>query len=53
MEGLVDSLVRIPILWASPATRFGFTFMPSWANTELSEVAVADHSEAAPRYEPS
>ena len=37
------------MFWASAATRFGFTFMPSSAKTELSEVAVADQSEAAPR----
>ena len=49
MAGFVDSLVRIPMSWASAATRFGFTFMPSCAKTELSEVAVADQSEPAPR----
>ena len=49
MAGLVDSSVRMPIRLASRATRFGPTFMPSSANTELSEAAVADHSEASPR----
>ena len=49
MAGLVDSSVRIPILFASLATRFGLTSMPSSANTELSDVVVADQSEAAPR----
>ena len=34
---------------AIAATRRGFTFMPSSAKTELSEVAVADQSEAVPR----
>ena len=53
MAGLVESFVRMPMRCASAATRRGFTFMPSWAKTELSEVAVADHSEAEPRYESS
>ena len=38
---------------ASAATRRGFTSIPSSANTELSEFAVADQSEATPRYESS
>jgi hypothetical protein len=46
---LVESLVRMPMFWASAATLRGFTFMPSCAKTELSEVAVADQSEAEPR----
>ena len=29
------------------------SFRPSSAKTELSEVAVADHSDAEPRYESS
>ena len=39
----------MPISFAIAATRVGFTVMPSSANTELSEVAVADQSEAEPR----
>ena len=31
----------------------GLTFMPSSANTELSDAAVADHSEAEPEVESS
>ena len=49
MAGLVESSVRMPMRLASRATRFGFTSMPSSANTELSEAAVADQSDAAPR----
>jgi hypothetical protein len=49
IAGFVESFVRIPISWATAATRRGFTFMPSSAKIELSEVAVADHSDAAPR----
>ena len=49
MAGLVESSVRIPMRFARRATRLGLTCIPSSANTELSEVAVADHSEATPR----
>ena len=48
MAGLVESLVRMPIRWASRATLPRFTFMPTCANTELSEWAVADQSDEDP-----
>ena len=53
MAGLVDSLVRMPIRRASRAIRLVPIFSPSSAKTELSDAAVADHSEAVPRYESS
>ena len=49
MAGLVESFVRMPISLARRAIRLRPTFMPSSANTELSDVAVADQSDATPR----
>ena len=49
MAGLVERSVRMPILRAIRATRLGPTSIPSSANTELSDAAVADQSDALPR----
>src|SRR5918999_1277429 len=45
MAGFVERSVRMPIRRAMRATRFGPTSMPSSANTELSEAAVAVRGE--------
>ena len=48
MAGLVEISVRTPMSMARSAIRFVPTSRPSSANTELSELAVADRSEATP-----
>ena len=48
MAGLSETFVRTPIRCARSAIFFVPTFRPSSAYTELSEVAVADDSEATP-----
>ena len=48
MAGLVDTGVLMPILVAIRATRFGPTFIPTAAKTELSDQAVASASVREP-----